>query len=108
MYSEGMRRQQLLTQYNKQSYHTLGSQDPCNSPSRQSESLRKTIDDKNIIFINILDVFGGRNSSSVAVTSVVVARVKLIADQGGSATANVLNLGQLRVGNDSAGRVSGI
>lgn len=88
--------------------HTLGSENPRNPPPWQSESLGKTIDNQDIVLIDILHVLGGRNSSPVAVARVVVARVKLIADQSGAAAANVLDLGQLGVGNDPAGRVSWI
>lgn len=88
--------------------HTLGTNDPSNSPSRESESLGKTVDDQDVIFVDILDVLGSGNGGSVAVAGVVVARVKLVADECGTATANVLDLCKLGVGDDAAGRVSGV
>lgn len=87
---------------------TLGTNDPRNSPSGKSETLGKTVNDEDIILIDILDVLGGGDGATVAVAGVVVARVELVADEGGSATADVLDLSELGVGNDSAGRVSGV
>lgn len=87
---------------------TLGANDPCDSPSGKSETLGETINDQNIILIDILNVLGRGDGGAVAVAGVVVARVELVADEGGTATADVLDLGQLRVGNDTAGGVSGV
>lgn len=87
---------------------TLGTNDPCDTPARKTEALGKTVNDEHIILIDILDVLGGGNGSTVAVASVVVAGVELVADKGGTATANVLDLSQLGVGNDTAGRVTGV
>ena len=48
------------------------------------------------------------DGGAVAVARVVVARVELVADQGGALAADVLDLGQLRVLDDEAGRVARI
>lgn len=85
---------------------TLGAQDPGNSPSGKSEALGKTVNDEDIILIDVLDVFGGRDGGTITVAGVVVTRVELVADEGGTTTADVLNLGKLGVGNDTAGRVA--
>lgn len=85
---------------------TLGANDPRNSPSRQSEALGETIDNQDIVLINVLDVLGGRNGSTVAVAGIVVSGVELIADKGGAASAEVLDFSQLGVGNDSAGGIA--
>jgi hypothetical protein len=85
---------------------TLGTQDPGNSPSGKSEALGETIDDENIVLVDILNVLGSRDGGTITVAGVVVTRVELVADEGGTATANVLNLGKLGVGNDTAGRVA--
>ncbi len=45
---------------------------------------------------------------TVAVAGVVVARVELVADQGGTVAADILDLGQLGVGNNTTSRVSGV
>jgi hypothetical protein len=87
---------------------TLRSNDPRNTPSGQSEALGKAIDNQDIVLVNILDVLGGRDGRTIAVAGVVVSRVELVTDKGGAASAKILNLGQLRVGNDSAGRVAGV
>lgn len=86
----------------------LGSQNPSDTPSRETEALSKPIDNEDIILIHILDVLGGGDSSSVAVAGIVVARVELIANKGCAATADVLDLGQLGVGDHSTGRVTGV
>ena len=39
-------------------------------------------------------------------TGVVVPRVELVADEGGATSADILDLGQLRVRDDASGRVS--
>jgi hypothetical protein len=43
--------------------------------------------------------------STIAVAGVVVSRVELIADKSGSPTADILDLGQLRILNNSTSRV---
>lgn len=75
----------------------LGAQDPGHSPARQAESLSQPVDDENIVVINVLDVFGGRNHGAVAFGGVVVAAVELVHDEGGTVTADVLNLAQFRI-----------
>jgi hypothetical protein len=35
---------------------TLGSQDPSNSPTGQTKALGETIDDQNIIFVDVIHV----------------------------------------------------
>jgi hypothetical protein len=86
----------------------LGAKDPSNTPSGKSEALGETVNDEDVVLVDILDVLGSRDGGAVAVASVVVSRVELVADKGGAATADVLDLGELRVGNDSAGGVSGV
>ena len=45
---------------------------------------------------------------AIAVAGVVVARVELVAHKRGTLAAQVLDLGQLRVLDDAAGRVPGV
>lgn len=85
---------------------TLGAQNPGNSPSGKSEALGETIDDENIVLVDILNVLSSRDGGTITVAGVVVTRVELVADKGGTVTANVLNLGKFGVGNDTAGRVA--
>lgn len=87
---------------------TLGAQDPGNSPSGKAEALGETVNDEDIILVDVLDVLGSGNGGTIAVAGVVVAGVKLVADEGGAATADVLDLGELRVGDNTAGRVAGV
>lgn len=84
----------------------LGTKNPSDSPTGETESLCKTVDDKDVVFIDILDVLGGRDGAAVAVARVVVTRVELVADESGTATANILDLSQLRVLDNTAGRVA--
>ncbi len=91
-----------LARYACQMLRTLGSQDPSNSPAGKTEALGKPINNQDIVLVDILDILGTRNGGSVAVAGVVVARVELVADKGRASTANVLNLGQLGVGHDTA------
>lgn len=86
--------------------HTLGSDNPSNSPTGKSETLSKTVDDQNVVLVDILDVLSGGDGGTIAVAGVVVSGVEFVANESGATTANVLDLGKLRVGNDSAGRVS--
>lgn len=60
------------------------------------------------ILVNILNVVSSGNDSAVAVACVVVSAVKFVHDQCGAVAADVLDLGQLRVCQDLAGRVSGV
>lgn len=53
-----------------------------------------------------LQSYSSADGRAVAVAGVVVARVKLVADQGGALAADVLDLGQLRILHDAAGRVA--
>jgi hypothetical protein len=85
---------------------TLGTNDPGNSPSGKTEALGETVNDEDIILVDILNVLGSRDGGTIAVARVVVAGVELIANKGGSITADVLDLGELGVGNDTAGRVA--
>lgn len=85
---------------------TLGTNDPRNTPSGKTESLGETVNDENIVLVDILDVLGGRDGGTIAVAGVIVAGVELVANEGGTITANVLDLGKLGVGNDTAGRVA--
>lgn len=87
---------------------TLGTNDPCNAPSGKSEALGETVNDQDIILIDILNVLSSRDGGTVAVAGVVVARVELVADEGGTTTADVLDLGQLRVGDNTTSGVSGV
>jgi hypothetical protein len=65
----------------------LRPNNPSDSPARKSEALGKTIDDQNIILINILNVFSGGDGSSVTVTGVVVSSIELVHDERSSVTA---------------------
>lgn len=86
----------------------LGSKDPRNSPSWQTESLSKAVNDENVILIDILDVVSGGDDRAVTITSIVVTRVELITDERCTSTADVLDLSKLRVGDDATSRVAGV
>lgn len=49
--------------------------------------------------------YGSADGGTIAVTGVVVPGVELVADKGGALPADVLDLGQLGIGDDPAGRV---
>ena len=70
----------------------LGADNPSNTPARQAETLGQTVNDENIILINVDDVLGGTDGSAITVTGVVVAGVELVADESGAFTADVLDL----------------
>lgn len=88
--------------YNIRLDELLGTQDPRNTPARQTEALGEAINDQDIIFVDILNILSRRDGSTVTVASIVVARVKLVADQGGTSTAKILDLGQLGVGDHAS------
>jgi hypothetical protein len=106
MYSIDAVSQQVSKLINSQERLTLGAKYPGDTPARQAEALGEPINDEHVILVDILHVLGGGNGSAVAVARVVVARVELVADEGGAATADVLDLGQLRIRDDPAGRVA--
>lgn len=85
---------------------TLGAKDPCDSPSWQPEALGQTVNNEHIVLIDILNILSSGYGGAVAVAGVVVAGVELVADEGGASTADVLDLGELRVGYDAASRVA--
>lgn len=86
----------------------LGAQDPCDAPAGQPEALGQTVNDQDVVLVHVVDVGGGRDGGAVAVARVVVARVELVADKGGAAAAQILDLGQLGVGHHTARRVAGV
>lgn len=86
----------------------LGAQDPGDTPARETEALGQAVDDQDIVLVDIDNVLGRADGSAVAVASVVVARVELVADQGGVVAANVLDLSQLGVGDNTASGVAGV
>jgi hypothetical protein len=54
---------------------------------------------------NHIKTYSSADGSTITVAGVVVARVELVAHKGGALPADVLDLGQLRVLNDAAGRI---
>lgn len=85
---------------------TFGAQNPRNAPSRQPKPLSQAVNNQDIVFVHILDILGRRDGRSVAVAGVIVARVELVANEGGAAAANILDFGQLWIADDTAGRVA--
>lgn len=83
----------------------LGAEDPRDSPAWEAEALGQAVDDEDVVLVDVDDVFGGADGGAVAVAGVVVARVELVRDEGGALPADVLDLGQLGVGDDAAGGV---
>lgn len=57
------------------------------------------------IFVNILDIGGRADSNAVAVAGVVVTTIEFVHDECCAVAADVLNLGELRVGDNLSGRV---
>lgn len=98
----------MVRQVHRYPLRTLGTKNPRNTPAGQSEALGQAVNDENIILVDILDVLSSRNGATVTIARIVVARVELVADKGGAATANILDLGQLGVCNDTAGGVTGV
>lgn len=85
---------------------TLRSKDPGDSPSWQAEALGKTINDKNIVLVDIVNVLCCRYRAAVAVAGVVVSRVELIGDESTSVSAQVLNLCKFGVLDNTSCRVA--
>ena len=86
----------------------LGSNNPRYTPSGETESLGKTVNDEHIVLVYILDVVGSRDDGTVAVGGVVVSAVKLVHDQSRAVPADVLDLGKFRVGDHLARWVTGV
>jgi hypothetical protein len=84
----------------------LGTQDPGDAPAREAEALGKAVDNEHVVRVDIFDVVGGRDHSAIAVGRVVVAAVELIHDKSCAVAADVLNLGELRVGDHLTGGVT--
>lgn len=87
-------------------YELLGAKNPGYTPAGETETLGQTVNDEHIVGVNVLDIVGSRDDSAVAVGRVVVAAIELIHDQGRAVTANVLDLGEFRVGDHLAGGVA--
>jgi len=85
---------------------TLRSQDPGNSPARQAEALGKTINNQNIILVNILNVLSSTDGASRAVIGVIVSGVEFIGDECRTVSTQVLDLGKFWVDNHTTGRVA--
>lgn len=60
------------------------------------------------VLVDILDILGTTQSRAVATCCVIVPSVKLIQDQSGAVTADILDSRKFWVCNDMAGRISGI
>jgi hypothetical protein len=86
----------------------LRANNPCNSPSRKSKSLSKSIDDQNIIFVNILNIFSCTYSCAITVTCVIVTTIEFVHDQRGSVPADVLDLSELGVFDNLSCRIAGV
>lgn len=83
----------------------LGAEDPRDAPAGEAEALGEAVDNEDVVFVDVDDVLRGADGGAVAVAGVVVARVELVRDEGGALAADVLDLGQLGVGDDAAGGV---
>lgn len=86
----------------------FGTNDPCDAPSRQSKPLRQPVNEENVIFVHIFDIVRRTHGRPITVAGVVVATVELIHDQRRSITTNILDLGQLGILDNLAGRVARI
>jgi len=73
----------------------LGSYDPSDSPTWETEPLGEAIDDKNVVFVDIFDVLCRADSSPVAVAGVVVTTIELIHNKRRSISADILDLRKL-------------
>jgi hypothetical protein len=58
------------------------------------------------VLVDVHDVLGTTQGRSITVGGVVVSAVELVQNQGGTATADILDASKLWVGNDVAGRVT--
>jgi hypothetical protein len=86
----------------------LGAYYPGYSPAGQTEALGQAIDEQDVVFVDVLNVLGGRNGRPVAVRSVVVAAVELVHYEGCAVTADVLDFSQLGVLDHLAGWIAGV
>jgi hypothetical protein len=73
------------------------SYNPRDSPSWKSEPLSKTIDDQDIVLVNVVNVLCGTDGGTIAVGGVVVSTIEFIHDESGSITAYILNFGEFGV-----------
>ena len=78
----------------------FGADDPCYTPSREAEAFGQTVNQEDVVFVDVDDVVGGRDGGAVAVAGVVVAGVELVHDQSGTVPADVLDLSEFGVLND--------
>jgi hypothetical protein len=99
---------QITTTTSNRLDELLWSYNPRDSPSRKSEPLSKTIDDQDIVLVDVVNVLCGTDGGTVAVGGVVISTVELIHDESGSITAYVLNLGELGVLDYFAGGITGV
>lgn len=58
------------------------------------------------ILVDINDVLGTTDGGTIAVSGVVVSTVELVQNQSSTVTADVLDISQLVLGNEVAGRVT--
>ncbi len=86
----------------------LGANNPRNSPARQPEPLGESINEQNVILINILDILRCADSSTITVRGVVVSSIELIHDQGCSISADILDLRQLGILNNFSSGITRI
>jgi hypothetical protein len=84
------------------------SHNPRDSPSWKSESLSETINDQDIVLVNVIDVLCGTDGGTIAVGGIVISTVELIHDQCGSVTADILNLGEFGVLDYFSGGITGV
>lgn len=108
----------------------LGAHDPSNTPAWQTEALGETVDNEDVVLVDVLHIvlsreavsafctssilfstlytYSCRNCRAITVGGVVVAAVELVADEGCATTANILDLSQLWVLDHTTRRVTGI
>jgi hypothetical protein len=84
----------------------LRADDPCNTPAWKTETLSQAVDDEDVVLVYVVNVVCCGDDGAVAVGCIVITAVELVHDQRGAVAADVLDLGELRVGESTTGRVA--
>ena len=86
----------------------FGPDDPGYAPSGKAETLRHAVDEEDIIFVHVFDVFRCADGRAITVACVVIPAIELVHDQRGAIAADVLDFFEFGVGHDLASGVARI
>jgi hypothetical protein len=59
----------------------LGADDPADAPAGEAEALGETVDEEDVVCVNVDDIGCGRDGAAVAVATVVVPGVEFVEDE---------------------------